>query len=56
MTLSLIGEILTVGCYVLLIGLSTEQAHLHTNLALSLALAQICFLAGMSAASNEVGG
>ena len=53
MTLSLIGEVLTVGCYVLLIGLKTEQAHLHTNLALSLALAQIFFLIGMSTASSE---
>ena len=53
MTLSLIGEVLTVCCYVLLIGLNTDQAHLHTNLALSLALAQIFFLVGMSTASSE---
>ena len=54
-TLSLIGETLTVGCYVLLIGLNTEQAHLHTNLALSLGLAQIFFLTGMNIAGSEVG-
>ncbi|XP_028405855.1 adhesion G-protein coupled receptor D1-like isoform X2 [Dendronephthya gigantea] len=53
-TLSLIGETLTVGSYVLLIGLNTEQAHLHTNLALSLGVAQIFFLAGMNASTNQV--
>ena len=54
LTLSLIGEVLTVSCYVLLIGLNTEQAHLHTNLASALAMAQIFFLSGMSAAGHQV--
>ena len=54
LTLSLIGEVLTVGCYVLLIGLNTEQAHLHTNLASALVMAQIFFLSGMSAAGHQV--
>ena len=39
---------------VLLIGMNTEQAHLHTNLAFALGLAQIFFLVGMNMTANEV--
>ena len=35
-------------------GLKTDQAHLHTNLALSLGLAQVSFLIGMNIAPAKV--
>lgn len=53
-TFSLVGEILTVASYVFLIGLKTEQAHLHTNLAFSLGLAQTFFLLVITSVANKV--
>ncbi|XP_046839043.1 adhesion G-protein coupled receptor D1-like [Xenia sp. Carnegie-2017] len=54
LTFSLLGDVLTVLSYVILIGLKSEQSHLHINLAFSLALAQTFFIVGISSNGNEV--